>query len=87
MALAADVFADVVQQRCEEQHVGARDLGRQARRQAVLGSELAAAQLTQAVDGCHRVHVHGVHVIHVVVHAPDDRGELRDHGDEQAHVV
>ena len=84
MVLAADVFADVVQQRREEQHLRPRDLGGQARRQRVLGRELAAAERAQAVDGGNRMHVDRVHVIDVVMHAADDRRKLGDHRRQEA---
>ena len=74
-------------QRREKEHVRARDFGREARGERVLGGELAARERAQPIDRGDRVNVDRVRVVHVVVHAPDDRRKLGDHRHEQAHVV
>ena len=80
-------LADVVQQRRQEERARARDLGGEARRERELVRELAARELPQPVDRGHRVNVHRVHVVDVVVHAARDRQKLGHHREQQPHVV
>jgi hypothetical protein len=85
--LVGVALAHVVQQRRQKKRHRARDLGSQARGERVLVRELAARELAQAIDGGHGVNVDRVHVVDVVMHAPGDGAELRDHREQQPRVV
>ncbi len=84
---AAVALADVVQQRREQQHLAAVDAGHQPGGQREVRPQLAAAEGVQPVDRGHRVNVHRVHVIDVVLDARCHRGELGDEGEHEAEVV
>jgi hypothetical protein len=51
------------------------------------GSSAARSPRQSAIDRGQRVHVYGVDVVDVVVHAPHHRRKLRDHREQQAHLV
>ena len=80
-------LADVVKERRQKERARTGDLRREARRERELVRQLTARELAQAIDRGHRVHVDRVHMIDVVMDAPDDGQKLRHHGQEQARVV
>ena len=49
--------------------------------------ELSPGERAEAVDRRHAVNVDGVHVVDVVMHAPGHGQKLRDHRQEEPHVV
>ena len=85
--LAAPGLADRVEQDGQEERPPARRLGGIALGQAEVEPGAAAEELSQPVDGPDRVNVDRIDVIDVVVNTPEERLELGDHGDEQAHLV
>jgi hypothetical protein len=87
MRFASDVLADVMEQRGHEDHVRPGHFDGEPRGERVFASELTTSQRAHPIDSRDRVHVDGVDVIDVVVHAPDHRRKLRNHREQEADLV
>jgi hypothetical protein len=85
--VATSPLGDVVEQRCDVEHPGTREITDQLAAQRILVSELAGEKAAQVAQDLQAMLVDGVDVEQVVLHLADDPAEIGQVAAKQSELV